>query len=104
LWSPAGHRAVVVRSRRESERGRKEGNDRQGHLVSERGGMRTRVLGWALLGRAQGSERARESERDCTRLGRTLLGRAGGRGEAARVEFVFFFFKNINSVGFCLFH
>jgi hypothetical protein len=38
------------------------------------------------------------------RLGRVLLGRAGGEGEAARAAVLFFlFFQNVNSGRFCLF-
>jgi hypothetical protein len=68
-----------------------------GAEMSER--ERVRGRGWAgLLGRAtRASARAR------------LLGRAVGpsqreKEESARVEFLFLFFKNVNSNSICLFH
>jgi hypothetical protein len=58
-------------------------------------------MGRALLGRTGASERMR---------GRDAAGPRGWaepereRREAARSEILFFFFKNVNSSGICLFH
>jgi hypothetical protein len=73
--------------------------------VRERAGERVRArLAWAaLLGHAGASARA--SAGVSARMGRALVRPSRRKeGESARVEFLFFFFKNVNSVSICLFH
>jgi hypothetical protein len=71
---------------RERARETEEGDDRWGPRVSEREGERARTR----AGRAN------------ARAGRSA--RPNWRKKSARVEFLFFFFKNVNSNSICLFH
>jgi hypothetical protein len=83
---------------------REEGDDRQGRLlVRGRRERRARGSGWAgLLGHACcWARRARARARgQAARLGRAR----GGKEESARDKFLFFSFKNVNSINICLFH
>jgi hypothetical protein len=52
--------------------------------------------------RERGRARARAGHADGPRCWAVRLGRAGGRKEkAARVKFLFLFFKNVNSASIC---
>jgi hypothetical protein len=81
----------------ERARETEEGDDSWDRGVSERESERARVralLGWAaLLGRAGTSARASR-----------VVGPSQREEESARSIFLFFFFKNVNSISIYLFH
>jgi hypothetical protein len=82
-----------------------------GAELSARERKRGRGCGWAgLLGRARLLGHATRASAQAWEWARARgqavqLGQAGGRKEeSARVEFFFFFLKNVNSNNICLFH
>jgi hypothetical protein len=62
------------------------------------------VLGRALLGHTQGRERAREGEHERVAGPRVAGPSPRGRKGRPELQFCFFFFNNMNSNDFCLFH
>jgi hypothetical protein len=103
-WSPAGHRAVMV-GPREREREREEGDDRRDRAISGRVRERARALPGHVAGLARSVGLRERSVR-----GRVRVGRPRGwaepeeeRRSRPEMNFLFFFFKNVNSISFCLF-
>jgi hypothetical protein len=97
------HRPATVRPWPSRGRAREteEGDDRWGPRVSEKEGEHAR----ARAGRADGPRcwAARVGKRGRKRASGPF-GWADRRKKSVRVEFFFFFFKNVNSNSICLFH